>query len=248
VGLRLFADDLYVHEGNLRFYGFRLQTRMAVIRLSGHRLLVYSPTALSDRLAHDLSALGRVAYLVAPNKIHNRALADWGGRYPDAALYAPSGLRERRPDLSVLAVLGDEAPTVWGEEVELTVTAGNVFFSEALLYHRRSRTLLVGDLIENLDRSTASPLGLAVARLFGVGPGPSPSPEFRLYTDDADAATGPFARAVAWDPQRIFLCHGRPITDDAGAVLRAVTTTILRGAHRRPAAVRWLLRRVAALQ
>ena len=41
-----FADEVFVEESSVRFYGFLIQTRMAVIRLSGNRLFLYSPVPL----------------------------------------------------------------------------------------------------------------------------------------------------------------------------------------------------------
>lgn len=246
--MRAFGEGLHVAEGRVRFYGFRLRTRMAAVALAEGRLLLYSPVPWTPELDRQLAALGRVAFLLAPNKIHNQTLAEWCRRHPDAELHAPPGLPERRADLPVKAVLGDEVPAAWRDELDLALTRGNVFLSEALLLHRRSRTLLCGDLVENLDASTASPLGRAAARAFGVGSHPVASPEHRLYTHDADSAARAFERVQAWDFGRIFLCHGGLVTRDAKEVFDEVTEGVLSAARRRSRASRWLLRRLAALQ
>ena len=242
------GEDLYVEESTVRFYGLRLQTRMAVVVLPGRRLLLYSPVWLTPRVEADLQRLGEVAYVLSPNKIHNQTLPGYARRYPRAEIHVPPGLAERRPHLRVDGVLADEAPAAWREELDQTVTAGNVFFSEVLLHHRRSGTLLVGDLVENFERSTASALGRGLARIFGVGRFPVASPEFRLYTHDADAAAKPLARAASWDFDRIFLCHGALVTTDARRVLGEVSEGILRAARSRTRAARWVLRRLAAVQ
>ena len=79
-----YVENLFIAESQVKFYGVPLQTRMAVVRLSGDRLFVYSPVYLSDQLRAELADLGEVAYVVAPNKIHNLAVADYMDRYPDA--------------------------------------------------------------------------------------------------------------------------------------------------------------------
>jgi hypothetical protein len=243
-----FAEDLYLEESTVRFYGFRVQTRMAVVVLPGGRLLLYSPIWLTPQLGAELERLGEVAYIVSPNKIHNQTLAAYARSHPRARIHAPPGLAERCPDVPVGATLGDEAPPAWREQLDQVLTRGNVFFAEAVLFHRLSRTLLVGDLVENFDESTASRLGRAAARLFGVGGRPVASPEFRFYTHDADAAAQSFARIARWDFERIFLCHGALVSEDARRVFQDVTDGVVRSARRRTRASRWLLRGLAAVQ
>ena len=248
MALEQIAEDLYVAHDSVRFFGFRIQTRMSVVVLSGRRLLLYSPVRPTEAVVRDLAALGDVAYLVAPNKIHNLALAACCTRYPGARLCLPPGLAERRPELPGGVLLGDAPLDEWGDELALTLTDGNVFFREVLLLHRRSRTLLVGDLVENFDDDTASPFGCFAARIFGVGRGPVASPEFRYYTHDAEAAAASFERTVSWDFGRIVPCHGAVVTADARSVLERVTREVVAGARRRTHTVRALLRTLAALQ
>lgn len=246
--LYAFGRDLYVEESEVRFYGFRLQTRMAVIRLSDDRLMLYSPVWLSSRLRHALDRLGDVAYVVAPNKIHNQTLHAYADAYPAAGILAPPGLPERCPDLPIAANLADAPHFEWRGDIDLALTDGNVFFREVLLFHQPSRTLLVGDLVENFERSTASPLGRGVARLFGVGRRPVCSPEFRLFTLDAEAAARSFARAARWDFDRIFLCHGGLVTENANQVFRNVTDELVHRVRKRSPRTRSILQRLATLR
>ena len=221
---------------------------MATIRFRDGRLLLYSPVFLTPALRQELDRLGRVAFLVSPNKIHNQTLAAYRDAFPEAALHAPPGLPERRPDIRFDAVLGNETNPAWSEELDQALTAGNVFFTEALLLHRRSRTLLVGDLIENIDEHTLSRIGRSIAALFGVPSRPAASPEFRFYTHDAGAAATALDRVREWPFERIFLCHGGLIERDAKAVFEAVSRELVGKAQRRGRLTRALLRRLADLQ
>jgi hypothetical protein len=58
------ASDLWVAEEPLRYLGFEMGRRMAVIRLAGGGLLVHSPVSLSDGLRDELAELGEVRFLV----------------------------------------------------------------------------------------------------------------------------------------------------------------------------------------
>lgn len=243
-----FADGVFVEDSSVRFYGFRIQTRMAVVSLPGRRLLLYSPVSLSSSLREELGALGEVACVVSPNKIHNLTLAAYRDAYPEARFCAPPGLPERRPDLNFEVVLTEEPEGAWQPELDHVLSQGNLFFSEALFFHRRSRTLLVGDFVENFDRDTASGPARAVARLFGVRARPMASPEFRFYTCDAEAAKRSFDRVRRWDFARIFLCHGRLIEVDAKAVFDDVCRELLEEVRARSRLARSLYRQIARFQ
>jgi hypothetical protein len=242
------AENVFLEESRVRFYGFRIQTRMTVVRLSGGRLFVHSPTFLGDSTRQELDGLGEVCFVVSPNKIHNQAMAEYMKAFPEARFFASPGLVERRPELPFTDVLGDVAPAAWSSELDQVLTKGNVFFSEALFFHRSSRTLIVADLVENFDAGTASVLGRGMAALFGVSSRPVASPEFRLYTNDADAAAASFRRAQRWDFERIVLCHGGLVEENAPEVFRTVCDELLEKVRRRGRVARRLLGVLARLQ
>src|ERR1700722_20415223 len=89
--LQLFGPEIWLADGpKVEVVGFRYRTRMAVIRLSDGGLFIWSPVALSDALRRDLSDLGEVRHLVAPNSLHHLFLTEWrGAPPPDPLLPAP---------------------------------------------------------------------------------------------------------------------------------------------------------------
>jgi hypothetical protein len=243
-----FANDIFVEESAVRFYGFRIQTRMAVVSLPGSRLFLYSPVPLTKRLRLELEALGEVAFIVSPNKIHNQTLAEYGKAFPEAELFVPPGLPERLPGLEFDHVLSEEPVRAWSPALEHVLSRGNAFFAEALFFHASSRTLLVGDLIERIGPGVASGLARAAARVFGVRAHPMPSPEFRYYTDDADAFRGSMAEVLRWPIERIFLCHGELVEEKGREVLADVVDALLREVRARGSVSRWLFERLAKIQ
>ncbi|MEO7760725.1 MAG: DUF4336 domain-containing protein [Casimicrobiaceae bacterium] len=82
----------------MSFFGFPYPTRMALVRLSDSSLWVWSPIALTDKLAKAVDSIGRVRCIVSPNKLHHLFLREWSSRWPDAQLYAPPGLGEKNPN------------------------------------------------------------------------------------------------------------------------------------------------------
>ncbi len=246
--MREFARGIHLVESTVRFYGVRVQTRMTVVRLSDSRLFIHSPVPLDAATRRDLDGLGEVAFVVSPNKIHHLSIGEYIDAYPRAKAFASPGLPERRPDLEFDAILGDQPDPAWATELDQAEVRGNVFFSEIVFLHRASRTLIVADLVENLDRETASTFGRTLARLFGVGSKPVASPEHRLYTNDAPAAAESLERIRSWDFERIVLSHGGLIESGGRAVMQAVGEHLLSGARRRSNASKKVLELLARLQ
>ena len=83
--------DIWVVEGpEVPFLGLMVGTRMTVVRL-GDELWIHSPVSISDEVAGELETLGKIRYVVAPNKYHHVFLSEWQRRYPEAELYASPG-------------------------------------------------------------------------------------------------------------------------------------------------------------
>jgi Domain of unknown function (DUF4336) len=243
-----FAKDLFVEESAVKFYGFRVQTRMAAIRLPGARLLLYSPVSLTTRLRQELGQLGEISFIVSPNKIHNLTLMEYRAAFPKAKLFVPPGLPERLPALAFDEILSEEPVAAWSPDLKHVLTRGNVFFAEALFFHGPSRTFLVGDFVERIGPGVASLFARGVARIFGVRSHPMASPEFRYYTIDPEAFAESIAEVLQWPIERVFLCHGELIEDKGREVVAQVTDSLLQEIRSRSRVSRALFERLAKMQ
>src|SRR4051812_7396468 len=106
--LKHFGHELWIADGaQIAIAGFHYPTRMAVMKLSGGQLFVWSPTTLTEALRAEVDALGDVRHIVAPNSLHHLFLPEWKSAYPAARVYAPPGLREKRKDIVFDADLGN---------------------------------------------------------------------------------------------------------------------------------------------
>ena len=188
------------------------------MRLSGNRLLVWSPVALSPALRVAVDALGTVSYIVAPNSLHHLFLADWKRTYPAARLYAPPGLREKRRDLAFDAELGDEADPEWAGEVDLVPVRGNLITTEVVFFHAKSRTLLFADLIQQMNPGSLTGWRALVARLdLLTGPEPKVPRKFRLAFVDRQSARSSLKRVLSWPTDRVVMAHADPVLHDGRA-------------------------------
>ena len=218
--LKPLANDIWIAERSQTFYGLPVGTRMTVIRLSGGRLLLHSPVALDSKLQAELDAIGRVSYVVAPNRLHHLYAGEVAKVYPEARLWVAPGLERKRPDLAFVAVLGDEPPEEWREEVWQTFFRGRPYENEVVFFHRSSRTLILCDLAFNFGPRAAAPTRLLMKLLRSYGRF-GPSKLDPLLIRDRDAARQSLERILAWDFDRVVVAHGEVLESGGREALRA---------------------------
>lgn len=225
--LKPVAEGLWiVDSGPLRMLGMKLPVRMTVIRLAGGDLLLHSPTRFDEGLRQAMQRLGRIRHLVAPNSAHWRHVGDWQRRCPDAVTWAAPGLRERgqvkRSGLRLDRDLAEAPPPDWAGEIEQMIVPGGIGFREVAFFHKPTRSLLLTDLVVNVEPGRLPPLMRLGARLVGATAPDGRAPVYlRLLVrmKRAEAARAA-ARLVAWEPERVIFAHGRWFDRDGAAALR----------------------------
>lgn len=227
--LQPFGPEIWLSDGcETEVIGFRYPTRMAVIRLAGGGLLIWSPVALSQSLALEVGELGPVEYLVAPNSLHHKFLGEWRQAYPTAKVYAAPGLRQRRRDLVIDAELEDEAPAVWASCVDQVVVRGNRITTEIVFFHRRSGTVLFTDLLQQFPPAWFKGWRALIARLdLMTQLEPTVPQKFRAAFGNRQVARTALRRILDWPSCRVVMAHGSPVEQDGQAFL--------------PRAFRWLM-------
>lgn len=208
--LQEFGQSLYIADGpTVSFYGFPYPTRMAVVQLSDGSAWVWSPVALSDELADSVETVGPVRFIVSPNKIHHLFLSEWAKRWPDARLYAPPGLANRKPELKFDDELGDEADPAWATDLDQVIFHGSVAMEEVVFFHRQSRCAIVCDLIQRHPEAEMVGWKGWLMRLDSlVGEHGSTPREWRASFFRRKLARAAREKVLSWNPERLVIAHG----------------------------------------
>lgn len=215
--VQYFAPGLSLAEGPVvSFLGFPYPTRMAVIELASGGLFVWSPIALSGAIEKEIDAMGPVHHLVSPNALHHIFLNAWKRNYPNARAYAPPGLRNKRADISFAADLEDRPEPAWDEDIDQVIIRGSFALTEVVFFHRKSRTAIFGDLIQNFDSDWFKGWRGLVAKLDGiVAPDAGAPREIRATFFDRRTARQALDRILAWPIENVVMAHGRPVRNNA---------------------------------
>ena len=225
--LKPVTEDLFiVDSGPLRIMGLPLPVRMTVIRLANGDVLMHSPTRFDARLKAEIEAIGPIRHLVAPNIAHWSFLQDWQRECPQATTWAAPGLRQRSQvkasGVRLDRDLPDASPPEWAGEIEQAIIPGAAGFREVAFFHRPSRTLVLTDLIVNLEPDKLPLAARAFAWATGTLAPDGKAPAYlRLVVKRRRAAARTAAgELVAYAPERVIFAHGRWFDREGAAQLR----------------------------
>jgi len=224
--LKPVTDNVWiVDSGPLRALGMPLPIRMTVIRLANGDVFLHSPTRFDSRLKRQIDDLGQIGHLIAPDVGHWSFLQEWQHNCPGALTWAAPGLRQRaqvqKAALKIDRDLADEPPGEWASEIDQTIIRG-ALFSEVDFFHRPTKTLILTDLIVNIEPQKMPPLARMVAHLAGHIAPNGRTPRYLRLVIMANRREARLAasRMVAWAPERVVFSHGRWFERDGTAALR----------------------------
>jgi hypothetical protein len=159
---------------------------------------------------------------------------EWQRAYPEATTWAAPGLRARRQvrrsGVRLDHDLSEMTPPGW-DGIRLTIVPGGFGFREVAFFHQPSRTLVMTDLVLNLQPTQVPRMIRPLARLSGlVGSQGKPPVYLRgAIRLQRRAARQAVTRLLAMRPDRVVFAHGSWFRYDGTEALR----------H----ALRWLLPR-----
>jgi hypothetical protein len=237
------TDIWHVQGRSLRMPGgVAMPVASTVVRLPDRSLVIYSPIDFDDATAAEVDALGDVAHLIAPSRLHHLFAGAAARRWPRAQVHAAGGVRAKQPELRIDHDLGTRATgagndaglgsamhapaaavAAWSGTLELLHIAGAPSIDEYVAFHRPSGTLICSDLLFHITRPANLRSRLVLA-LMGVGGGRlAQSRVWRFARRDRDAARASIERVLSWPIAQVAPCHGEPCPIDVAALAPRLT-------------------------
>lgn len=205
--LKPVAEGIWIVDGPaVEHRRVPLSTRATVVKLADDTLWVHSPTGLGDGLIDELAALGPVAHLVVPSWSHTQFIDEWRAAYPQAHVWALPPEGERGAGIAHDHALGDDTP--WMNDLSHLIVGGSKRYREAVFFHRPSSTLIVTDLIQNIDTARLPAWVRPLVWFAGTDNSDGKMP----YLMRRSYRSGDLGRAIehmiAWQPRAMILAHG----------------------------------------
>ncbi len=124
-------------------------------------------------------------------------------------------MRERavsqRIDVAFDAELGDEPDPAWREDLDQLIFRGSRLMEEVVFFHRKTRTAILADLIENFEPERVGGAYGWLVWLAGVADPDGKTPiDLRMtFLGRKDEARTSLKRMLAWEPEKVIVAHGR---------------------------------------
>jgi Domain of unknown function (DUF4336) len=226
---RSLGVNIWDHEMPIRFGGIPLWHRMTVIRLTDGGLVVHSPTRLDLASWQEFQKLGPIVAIVAPSWWHDLYLREYLNAYPEVRLYGAPTLAKWNLSLPFAEVLGDAAPSLWKGEIDhLHVQGIGLFLDEVAFYHRRSRSLIVADLLFNISEKDAWITRILGSLVIGPFPGCRFARLYRPAVTDRRRMRTSLERMLDWDFDQIIVGHGAVVQNHGKEVFRTAFRWLLK--------------------
>jgi hypothetical protein len=216
--LRSLAENMWVVDGTIQMPPGPLPRRMTIARLASGDLVVFSAIALDDAAMSEIDALGRPAFLVVPNAFHRQDAPEWKRRYPEMRVVAPE---LARPAVEEVVKVDDTVGDFGDPTVRFVQVAGTEGESALMVHHQSSATLVVNDLIANVQDSRGI-MKLVLSLMGFAGSRPQVPRMFKKRAvNDADLVAKQFREWAATPGLvRIVVSHGAIIEEGAALLLQ----------------------------
>ncbi len=219
--LSAFAESIWIVDGpTVRDMGVMFTARMTVVKLCNGSLWVNSPVPVGSATLERIIELGPVGYLVAATPRHVWRLAAWHKLFPEAQVWAarPTPFTLENGKLPFTGILGDLAPEGWADNLDQLAFKGNPLIEEVVFFHKRSRTVILDDLIQVHPILEGRPFRNVLIRLGGIAcPHGGVGLDIRLSFIRRNLARQSLRKLLSWDFDRLVIAHGPCIEKNAKA-------------------------------
>ena len=213
----LVKDCIWINSAPLKYYGLNIGTKMTIVKLNDSNLFLHSPTKLTKELKNELDKIGKVRFLIAPNKLHHLHIKDYADIYNESKAFGVKELKEKRKDIDFAGFLDTKPQLEWEKEIDQTVFEGSVFSNEVIFFHKDSKTLIVTDLLEQYDKNGHFK-GLKekiAAKFLGIYKTPALPIDEKLFILNKKLAKKAIEKILTWDFNKIIMAHGPLVKDNA---------------------------------
>ena len=202
---------IWIKNYPISYAATHFDSRMTIVRLACGGLVLHSPCEIDEKMRDEINDLGKVECIIAPGSYHYFYVSSAQRAFPCAKTYICPGIEAKVPQMNFDGFLSDIPQVQLENDFEQVLIRGNRFIWEVAFFHKRTKTLILVDLIENFTDKTDNVnwvLKLWWKIIFRMWENPKPAPEYQLGWKDKAAASKALTKILSWDFDRIIVSHG----------------------------------------
>lgn len=215
--LKPFGKNIWTIDGDkVHMYTIPFETRMTIVKLSDNTLWILSPIKATKERIEAVKQLGKVSHIVAPSALHHIFLSEWKKEFPKAQTWASPELILKRKDLNFDQILKTNQKNNWIKDFEYTFFEGSKWLREAVFFHKKSKTLIITDIMQNHDPNSDNWFWRFLKRINNISAPNGGIPlDFKFTLKDKAKAKKSYKTIMKWDFDKIIIAHGFCIEKDA---------------------------------
>lgn len=210
------AEDVAVMQRPLRAFGIDFGRNVTLLRLKDGRLVIHSTAPFLETDVAAIARFGKPSWLVEATRMHDTFAEQARAAFPDLPYLVPAGFAKASgvPTKPLLP-----SPPDWSGEIDVLPIAGLRALEEHAFYHRRSRTLVVADLLFQFPADTKGWPRTFVRCVMRLPHLRGMSAFFRMMIRDRKKFEASMKTLLQWDFTQIVLAHREPVREEARAML-----------------------------
>ena len=226
-----FGKNIWIVDGpKVKDMGFMFPTRMTIIRLSNDKLWISSPIPIKTQTLKKIKSLGKLSYLVVGTPRHLWRLESWNKKFPELKLWGPPQINGNfitksvlvgKADLPFEGVLSNNTPDIWSKDIEQIIIEGNPFIKEVAFLHKKSKTLILDDLIQRYPIEKNKKIRNAFLKFEDMlEPNGGVPKDIRLTFTNKEITRKSIDKILKWNFNKLIIAHGKCIDKDAKSFVR----------------------------
>jgi hypothetical protein len=205
--------DILFFESEISLVGkmIILPVRSTIIKTS-KGIVIISPIKFTDEQFRQIESLGSVTDIISPSLLHHLFLPRAKNYFKEATVWGPPGCKEKLPEIKWSKILTKDT-WPYENEIDLMIVNGCPEMNEVVFLEKRSKTLIVTDLVFNLTRPKGwgAPIML---RLLGTYKKFAVSRFIKKYLVDQKAFLNSVKNILNWQFTRVVMAHGEIVSVD----------------------------------
>ena len=219
--LKKVGVNIWTVSNEVTFMKMRFISLSTIVKLSAGNLWIHSPVKLTQELKQELEKISeapiKTLYLIAPNTMHHIFINSYLSDFPnECKIYGPKLLQKKNKELKFEKFLTKDDSNKtwdWSDEIESQFIDGIPLLSETIFFHKKSKTLIICDLLAYVTQATGF-FGKLYFIFSGLYKKINVNKPVKMMLRDKEKTLQSLENVFKWDFDRIHVCHDTPIEKD----------------------------------